>query len=153
MMPRMLALSSIFAVLLVAPPAQAEQIGQIKVSKGTATVERDGQVLPATVGLQVRRADVVRTGRDGSVGLTMSDSARLSLGPNSVLSLDSYQFDAATHAGAFDASLRSGSMAVVSGSIAKQSPDAMVVRTPYAVLGVRGTEFVVSANDPYSLRR
>jgi hypothetical protein len=29
--------------------------------------------------------------------------------------------------------------------MAKQSPDAMTVRTPSAILGVRGTEFVVSA--------
>jgi len=35
----------------------------------------------------------------------------------------------------------------VSGRIAKQSPDAMTVRTPTAILGVRGTEFVVSV-DP-----
>ena len=154
MTPGMLAFGAIFALLLaVAPPARAEQVGQIKVFKGTVTVQRDGQVLPAAAGLRVQRADVVRTGSDGSVGLTMSDNARLSLGPNSVLSLDRYQFDAATHAGVFDATLLSGSMAVVSGSIAKQSPDAMVVRTPYAVLGVRGTEFVVSANDPNSLRR
>lgn len=153
-MPSQLAFGAFFALLLaVAPPARAEEIGQIKISKGTVTVERDGQVHPAGVGLRVQRADVVRTGRDGSVGLTMSDNARLSLGPNSVLSLDRYQFDAATHAGAFDASLRTGSLAVVSGSIAKQSPEAMVVRTPFAVLGVRGTEFVVSAYDPSSLRR
>jgi hypothetical protein len=31
--------------------------------------------------------------------------------------------------------------------MAKQSPEAMTVRTPSAVLGVRGTEFVLSAND------
>ena len=36
---------------------------------------------------------------------------------------------------------------VISGRMAKQSPDAMTVRTPSAILGVRGTEFVLSAND------
>jgi hypothetical protein len=34
----------------------------------------------------------------------------------------------------------------VSGKIAKQSPDAMKVRTPASVLGVRGTEFVVKVD-------
>jgi hypothetical protein len=34
---------------------------------------------------------------------------------------------------------------VISGRLAKASPDAMTVRTPTAILGVRGTEFVVSA--------
>jgi hypothetical protein len=46
--------------------------------------------------------------------------------------------------GRFDPSLRSGTLAVVSGRIAKQSPSAMKLQTPSAVLGVRGTEFVVS---------
>jgi hypothetical protein len=36
---------------------------------------------------------------------------------------------------------------VISGRIAKQAPDAMTVRTPAAILGVRGTEFVVTVND------
>ncbi|MDQ2917043.1 MAG: FecR domain-containing protein [Pseudomonadota bacterium] len=36
---------------------------------------------------------------------------------------------------------------MVSGRLAKQSRDAMTVRTPSAILGVRGTEFVVSADD------
>jgi len=38
-------------------------------------------------------------------------------------------------------------LSVVSGRIAKQSPDAMTVRTPTAILGVLGTEFAVSVGD------
>ena len=55
-----------------------------------------------------------------------------------------YEFDSTTNAGRFDASLQRGTLAVVSGRLAKQSADAMTVRTPTAILGVRGTEFVVS---------
>jgi len=86
----------------------------------------------------------VRTGTDGSVGITMTDNSLLSAGPNSVLSLDRYEFDSTTNAGRFDASLQRGTLAVVSGRLAKQSAEAMTVRTPTAILGVRGTEFVVS---------
>ena len=71
----------------------------------------------------------------------------LSAGPNSILSLDRYDFDPVTNNGRFDAQLKKGSLAVISGHIAKQAPDAMTVRTPSTILGVRGTEFVVSAND------
>jgi hypothetical protein len=39
--------------------------------------------------------------------------------------------------------LQRGTLAVVSGRLAKQSSDAMTVRTPSAILGVRGTQFVV----------
>jgi hypothetical protein len=128
------------------PSAWSADIGQIKVAKGTVTIERGARPQPAAVGMRLQTADVVKTGADGSVGINMSDNALLSLGPNSSLSLERYEFDSTTNQGAFDASLQKGSLAVVSGRIAKQSPEAMTVRTPYAVLGVRGTEFVVSAD-------
>jgi hypothetical protein len=37
---------------------------------------------------------------------------------------------------------------VVSGKMVKQSPDAMKVRTPAAIMGVRGTEFIVQVEEP-----
>ncbi len=127
--------------------AGATDIGQIKVAKGKVSIERGGQTLPGEVGARLQPADVLKTGADGSVGVTMSDNSLLSAGPNSVLALDRYEFDSTTSQGQFDASLQKGSLAVISGRIAKQSPDAMKVRTPSSILGVRGTEFVVSVND------
>jgi hypothetical protein len=91
--------------------------------------------------------DVLRTGADGSVGVTMRDNSLLSAGPNSILSLQRFEFDATTNQGRFDAQLRRGTLAVVSGRIAKTAPSAMTVRTPSAILGVRGTEFVVSVDE------
>ncbi len=131
-------------------PVSAADIGQIKVAKGTVTIERGASAQPAAVGMRLQTSDVVKTGADGSVGINMSDNALLSLGPNSSLSLDQYEFDSTTNQGAFATSLQKGSLAVVSGRIAKQSPEAMTVRTPFAVLGVRGTEFVVHADDATS---
>jgi hypothetical protein len=134
-------------VLCVATAANAAEIGQIKISRGQVSVERDGRVLPAPVGTRLQTADTVKTGADASVGITMDDDSLLSAGPNSTLSLDRYAFDPTTNRGRFDASLNKGTLAVISGRIAKESPDAMTVRTPTAVLGVRGTEFAVSVND------
>lgn len=128
--------------------AGAADIGQVKVVKGAVTVQRGGTVLPASVGLRVQAADTVVTGADGSVGITMSDNSLLSAGPNSTLTLARYEFDETTSRGRFDTTLSSGSMAVVSGRIAKQSPEAMTVRTPRAILGVRGTEFAVASDEP-----
>ena len=130
-------------LLVVALPAAADEIGQVKTARGEVFVERGGATLPARAGMRLESADVLRSGPDGAAGVTMSDGALLSIGPNSVLSLDTFRFDATTHQGRFDATLSKGSLAVVSGKIAKQSPEAMKVRTPASVLGVRGTDFVV----------
>ncbi len=134
--------------LLVAlgAPAWAD-VGQVKVVNGQVSIERKGQRLPARVGMTLEAADVLRTGADGAIGIAMRDDSRLSAGPNSVLALERFEFDAVTSQGRFDAQLQRGTLAVVSGRIAKQSPQDMSVRTPTAVLGVRGTEFVVSVDE------
>ena len=134
------------AATLIALPVRAAEIGQIKVAKGAVSVERNGQAMAGSVGLRLEAADVVRTGADGSAGITMSDNSLLSLGPNSVLALDRFDYEPTTSEGRFDAQLQRGTLAVVSGRIAKQSPQAMTVRTPSATLAVRGTEFVVSTS-------
>ena len=134
------------AALWVALPARAD-VGQIKVATGQVSVDRKGQSLPARVGMPLESNDVLRTGTDGSVGITMRDNSLLSAGPNSILSLERFEFDPTTDEGRFDAQLRRGTLAVVSGRIAKKTPQAMTVRTPAAVLGVRGTEFVVSVDE------
>jgi len=128
--------------------ARAEDVGQIKVAKGAVHVERDGKVLPATVGMPIQQSDKLVTGADGSAGITFTDNSLLSAGPNSVLVVDHYAFDTRTHVGTFDASLKKGSLAVVSGKMVKQTPGAMRVRTPAAIMGVRGTDFVVQVDDP-----
>jgi hypothetical protein len=137
-------------LLAFAASAWASDVGQIKVSSGAVHVERDGQRLPAAVGMPVRQSDTLVTGADGSVGVTFSDNSLLSAGPGSVLVIERYVFDSTTHAGQFDASLRKGTLAVVSGKMVKQSPEAMRVKTPSSVMGVRGTEFVVKVADPGS---
>jgi hypothetical protein len=138
------------AVLLAALPisAAAQEAGHVKVARGTVQIERAGQKRPAEVGAAVQAGDVVTTGTDGSVGITFLDNSLLSAGPNTVLAIDRFAYDSTTHQGAFESSLKQGTLAVVSGKLAKQSPDAMKVTTPAAVLGVRGTEFLVRTGVP-----
>jgi len=138
----------IMALLLVAFPLEAaEQAGIVKIAKGSVFIERAGQRSGATVGTPVFSGDRIITGAGGSVGITLRDNTLLSAGPKSVLNLDRFSFDAANHAGTIDASLKRGSLAVVSGKIAKQSPEAVKFRTPSTILGVRGTEFVIEVQD------
>lgn len=134
--------------LAFALPALANEIGQVKVSKGAVQLEREGRRVAATVGMPVRTADVLITGADGSAGITFSDNSLVSVGPNSVFAIDKYRFDSTTHAGEFEGSLRKGKLAAVSGKMVKQSPESMKIRTPSSVMAVRGTEFVVQVDEP-----
>ena len=143
MKARFIALMLPMVLALGVAVAAAQDAGQIKVSKGSAQIERAGKKLSANVGQVVQPGDVVITGSDGSVGITFRDNSLVSIGPDSVLAIDRFVFDSTTHQGAFDSSLKQGTLAVVSGKLAKQSPEAMKVKTPAATLGVRGTEFLV----------
>ncbi|HZZ93404.1 MAG TPA: FecR family protein [Usitatibacter sp.] len=138
------------AVLLAAVPAIAADAGLIKVSKGSVQLQRAGIMMPAPVGTAVRPADVIMTGADGSAGITFTDNSLVSLGPKSVFAIDKYRFDTTTYAGQFEGNLRQGKLAAVSGKMVKQSPESMRIRTPSAVMGVRGTEFVVQVDEPAS---
>lgn len=133
----------VVAATAFAAAAQAQEVGQIKSVRGMAHVERGGQRLQATPGMQVRAADTLVTGRDGALGVTFLDNTIVSAGPSTTLEIERYTFNSTTHAGEFDASLKKGSLAVVSGKMVKQTPGSMRVRTPSSIMGVRGTEFVV----------
>lgn len=123
--------------------AADEAAGMVKTSHGEVLIERAGRALPAAVGTPVLSGDKVRTGRDGSVGITLRDETLLSAGPNASLSIDKFAFDSTTHGGALGATLRKGTLAVATGKLAKQAPESVEFRTPTTILGVRGTEFVV----------
>lgn len=126
----------------------AQDIGLVKVARGSVEIQRGSERLPVKVGTGLRTADVLVTGADGSAGVTFTDNSLVSVGPNSVFAIDKYRFDTTTHAGEFEGNLRRGRLAAVSGKMVKQSPESMKIRTPSAIMGVRGTEFVVQVDEP-----
>ena len=136
------------AVSFTAFSAQAEDaIGQVKTAKGEVKVLRHGAAQPLAVGDHVFQSDTISTAKGASVGITFVDNSMMSLGPSSQLALDQFQFDTTTHAGVFNTSLSKGTLAVKSGQIVQQTPEAMHIKTPAALLGVRGTEFLVRADE------
>ena len=135
---------------LFASPALGE-IGRIKSTTGVATVQRGAEQLGATIGQELMPGDWLETGKDGRIGLTFVDNTRFSIGPDSRIALSKFEYDPTSQKGSFVAQVERGSIAVVSGRIAKTrcggapqpSCAGMEVRTPDAVLAVRGTRFIV----------
>ena len=133
--------------LLSTHAAANDYAGTVKTIKGSAVAERAGAEVPLVPGQRVNQGDRIITASDGYLGITMRDDTLLTLGPGTVLALDSYGFDPKTHDGSFLASLTKGVLSVVTGLIAKRSPDSFVVKTRMSTMGVRGTEFIVEANE------
>jgi hypothetical protein len=138
----------VLAVMGWAGGAMAADVGLVKVATGSVQIQRGAQRIAAGVGTGLQAADVLVTGADATVGITFTDNSLVSVGPNSVFAIDKYQFDSTTHAGEFEGNLRQGRLAAVSGKMVRQSPESMKIRTPSAIMGVRGTEFVVQVDEP-----
>jgi hypothetical protein len=135
-----------FVMLVTTVSAYAsDDAGLVKDVKGTVTIERGEQKFAARPGTKVLVSDRVITGADGSVGITLHDGTLLSAGPKSTLALNKFVFDSTTNKGELDASLKSGTLAVISGKLSKTSSNPVNYRTPTSILAVRGTEFVLEA--------
>lgn len=139
-------MAALLGGLLIGSVALAD-IGRVKRVKGDITIERGDQKIPAKPGLVLDRQDVLVTGEKSRVSLTFIDNSRFSAGPNSRIVLETFEFDTTTHEGKFVSRVERGTLGIVSGQIAKQTPDAMRVRTPTSILGVRGTKFLVEVGQ------
>ena len=125
----------------------ADTIGSVKNVRGTATVVRAGETIPAHPGLGLLAGDILETGSDGALGLTLRDDSLLSLGPSSRIALEKFQFAPAEGNLGLTTRIVRGTFAYLSGLIGKLAPDATTFVTPVATIGVRGTRFAVRISE------
>ncbi|WP_423455244.1 FecR family protein [Ottowia sp. VDI28] len=121
--------------------------GTFKAVQGEVTLIRADVRRAAVVGGGFSRADRLVTGADSAASLKLEDGTILSVGPDSTLELEDFAFDATTQEGNMAVKLLRGTLRVVTGLIAKLTPEKVSVRTPTAVIGVRGTDFIVDAKE------
>ena len=140
----------IFCVLLlIALPAQADEavIGYVKTVKGDALVINGDQQVKATVGTPIVSGSQLKTGPNASLGVTFKDNTVMSFGPDTELTVDEYLYAPNKGKLRLGATMAKGTLAYLSGAIAKIKPDAVSVKTPTGTIGVRGTHFVLKVMD------
>lgn len=136
-----------FVLLLpLSAAAQATPIGQVKTVVGVAEVLRAGQVIVAKVGLPLFESDLVRTGADGRLGITLRDETRLAFGPGTQLMLAKFAFEPAEEKLGLTVRLIRGTLSFISGRISKLSPASVTIETPTSVIGVRGTHIALKVD-------
>jgi len=120
----------------------AENTGIVVASRGTVTAEIGGQLRSLTQGDEIFVSDQIVTGDRSFAVLQFVDGAKVTVRPNSAIVIEDYVYngndqDVAT------LSLLAGGLRVITGAMAKSNPENYKVRTPVALMGVRGTEFSV----------
>ena len=123
--------------------ADTTAIGFVKTVSGDASIVSAGKSVRAQVGTPVRTGDVLKTGAKGSLGITFKDNTVMSFGPDTELTVDEYLYSPGKGDLKMQTSMTKGTLQVVSGVIAKLRPDAVTVKTPTGLIGVRGTQFLV----------
>lgn len=135
------------AGLLMASFGAAPQVGHVKTVSGEASVVSDGQRIAAQPGTPLKLGDVIRTGSTGSLGMTLKDNTMLSLGPSTTFTLEEFLFAPAKGDLLLGGAIAAGSLHYVSGAIARLKPEAVKIKTPSGIIGVRGTRFVAVVKD------
>ena len=85
--------------------------------------------------------ETIVAGAGSGTQILLLDQSTFTIGEDSEVVMDTFIFDPATNDGKIVASVKQGSLKVISGLISKKNPDSLTVEVPEGTLGSRGTEF------------
>ena len=123
------------------------EVARVKTAAGTVTVVRAGKVILLKKDENIYTGDTLKTGVDGSVGVTFRDNTILSLGPNSIVVIQEFLFAPAQGKLSIVTRIIKGTAAYLSGVIAKLAPQSVRFETPVATVGFRGTTVLVKIEE------
>ncbi|OYU45864.1 MAG: hypothetical protein CFE44_05260 [Burkholderiales bacterium PBB4] len=134
--------------LLSQAQASASTVAYVKTVTGVAWVTTASQRVRAEPGVAIAIGSQLKTEPQASLGVTFKDNTVMSFGPDTELTVDEFVYAPAQGQLGLVASLAKGSLNYISGVIAKLKPDAVSVKTPTGIIGVRGTHFVALVEEP-----
>ena len=123
-------------------------IGNIDRLEGKCVVDRkDGEKnITIEQSLDILQYDTVKTG-NGKVGILFIDETRVDVTQHSKLIIDEFVYDPNSKTGKLNLSAKLGTVRYASGQIAKNSKQNVVITTPTATIGVRGTDFSMTIDE------
>jgi hypothetical protein len=132
---------------LVASPVYAK-IGDVIQQKGVTDIERkDGSKFEQIEkDFGVESYDTIKT-KNGRTAIQFVDETRVDVTENSKLVIDEFVYDPNTSTGKLALKASFGTVRYASGQIAKNSRQNVQIRTPTAVVGVRGTDFSLTVDE------
>jgi len=122
--------------------AAEDNSGMVIASRGEVSALADGSSRELKQGDFVYVNDEIQTGARSFAVLQFTDGAKVTVRPDSKLVIETYLY-AGNDSDEATLSLVSGGLRVITGAMAKTHPENYKVRTPVALMGVRGTEFSI----------
>jgi hypothetical protein len=151
--PRLLGLTLFLSLGLCAAAQAANTAGTVAFLQGEVSIRAaQGGLRAAERGATIESGETVETGNAGRVQLRMSDGAYISLQPQTALRLDSYQTAAPGQPESGVMSLLRGGLRTITGLIGRTQRQNYRLTTPTATVGIRGTEFLATADGGTRVR-
>ena len=119
-----------------------DSTGMVVASRGDVIALSNGGSRELKQGDFIYVKDEIMTTNRSFVVLQFEDGAKVTVRPDSTLIIESYLYNGDVGDEA-ELNLVSGGLRVITGAMAKSNPENYKVRTPVALMGVRGTEFSV----------
>ena len=116
-------------------------IGRVTRVQGISFIRRGGELRDVAVGGDVQRGDSLNTGPRARMELTMLDETKLTMGADTVFSLDRYDLGSQRGAGSVVLKLVKGTFRAATGRLEALRGGPFEVETPLGVIGIRGTDF------------
>jgi hypothetical protein len=135
--PVLSTLAALAAAIALASAAHAQTIGIAATVRNDVAQVKGASALAISIGEDVVRNEIVRTGADSSTKLVFSDDTNLAVGPVSTVTLDKFVFAGDSTYQQATVNLVRGAFRFSTGSSDKR---AYRINTPVATIGVRGTE-------------
>lgn len=147
--PLLLPVMLMFSGLGTAHAAPTEA-ARVLVAKGVVTgLDRDGRERGLKRGALLYSGDTVVTG-NGQTQIRFLDRMLLTIYRNTRFAIDDYQHAGPSGEGAGDRAhfnLQHGAVHALTGAIGKANPKKFSMRTSFAILGVRGTDFMTRSRQ------
>lgn len=149
-MKKNILLSCIFGIAIPAfySTAYAEQMyGIFMVTKGSVKVQSvKAGTVDAKVGLKVYEGDTITTAADSRAKIVMSDRNVINLSPDSKMQIAKYENDAGSGKKNVELNLLQGKVRNNVEQTYDGDKSKFLIKTPTAVAGVRGTQFLAGFN-------
>ena len=130
------------AVSAVAVADAEDSSGMVVASRGEVSALANGDSRELKQGDFIFVNDEILTGDRSFAVLQFTDGAKVTVRPGSKLIIETYLY-AGNDSDESTLNLVSGGLRVITGAMAKTNPENYKVRTPVALMGVRGTEFSI----------
>jgi len=134
----------LLVVVLCARMVWAQEVGTVASIEGQAEIGRGGTWQPAAIGAAIHTGDELRTGSPGRLRIVFQDDSVVTVSDDSHLVIDQQVFDPNRGVARSLIELLRGKVRSLVGEYYHTVGNQYEVKTPTAVCGVRGTEFVTS---------